>query len=630
MADQAKRVQKMRTVMIWANVLIGIFAIALLVSAGAAVSYGKLYEGKIFPGVSMLGVRLDGLSKDEARKQVQTAVDTGLAKGFLFEYKGKTVTIDATLAAIEQDASRDLLDFDLDTALGQAYSYGHDGSWQRKFLSQMRLRVYPAVVEVPVTVDRAGLADSLNGMFKAELITPKDAQFVMTAGTKEAPRPQVQSEQSGTVLEIDAAVAQLQVEAAKLAFAPIALKSHEVKPKVLATDLQPLVAQAEKILAQPMLTFTYEQRKLVIPTSTLAQWITATGTGSAVTVKLDAEAFEASIRGMAPDLEKEAKTGSLEVKDGKVVSFVGGTEGVHVDGAATLAAVESGWPASSTFPLVTKKVAAALIGEDPERIGIKELIGVGRSNFSGSPTNRRRNIAHGAELVNGTVIQPGEEFSMIKTLGPIDGEHKWLTELVIKGNETKPEYGGGLCQVGTTAFRAALNSGLPIVERRNHSYRVRYYEPAGTDATIYDPKPDFRFLNDTQHPILIHTEVKGDEAVFEFWGTKDGRKVEQSVSRVFNIVAPPAKKLVESLSLAPGKTKCTETAHAGADAEFDYAVTYASGEVKKETFHSHYRPWQAVCLVGVEKLTDPNAKPPVVGSPDAAPPVETPVPTPKP
>jgi vancomycin resistance protein YoaR len=105
-------------------------------------------------------------------------------------------------------------------------------------------------------------------------------------------------------------------------------------------------------------------------------------------------------------------------------------------------------------------------------------------------------------------------------LGEIDGAHGWYQELVIKGNETVPEYGGGLCQVGSTSFRMALASGLEIVERRNHSYRVRYYEPAGTDATIYSPAPDFRFKNNTNHHILITSEIQGDMLAFYAWGTQ--------------------------------------------------------------------------------------------------------------
>ena len=187
---------------------------------------------------------------------------------------------------------------------------------------------------------------------------------------------------------------------------------------------------------------------------------------------------------------------------------------------------------------------------------------------------------------------------------------------MIKGNKTEPEFGGGLCQVGTTAFRAALDSGLKVTERRNHSYRVRYYEPAGTDATIYEPSPDFRFVNDTGHYVLINAYIQGDDMIFEYWGTSDGRKTlfkgQTEVSRVadlkpkvYNIVSPPAMKLVETLDLPPGKKKCTEVAHNGADADFTYQVTYADGTTSENVFTSHYRPWQAVCLIGVEQLSTP-------------------------
>ena len=168
-----------------------------------------------------------------------------------------------------------------------------------------------------------------------------------------------------------------------------------------------------------------------------------------------------------------------------------------------------------------------------------------------------------------------------------------------------PEFGGGLCQVGTTMFRAVIACGLPVTMRRNHSYRVVYYEPAGTDATIYDPWPDFRFINDLPTYILIQAKISGDTLSFEFWGTKDGRLVETTKSTIYNIVKPEPTKVIETLDLKPGEKKCTEHAHNGADAYFDYKVTYADDTVKEKRFSSHYVPWQEVCLLGVEKLSAP-------------------------
>jgi vancomycin resistance protein YoaR len=134
---------------------------------------------------------------------------------------------------------------------------------------------------------------------------------------------------------------------------------------------------------------------------------------------------------------------------------------------------------------------------------------------------------------------------------------------------------------------------------------VAYYEPAGTDATIYDPKPDLRFLNDTGHYILFTTEMTGDDLYFRFYGTKDGRTVVQTTPRVFNFVSPGPAKLIETTDLAPGVKRCTEKAHTGADTEFTRVVTYANGEKKTDVFKSHYKPWQEVCLIGVATPSAP-------------------------
>ncbi|MBI4122647.1 MAG: VanW family protein [Parcubacteria group bacterium] len=241
-------------------------------------------------------------------------------------------------------------------------------------------------------------------------------------------------------------------------------------------------------------------------------------------------------------------------------------------------------------------------------LGIREILGVGTSNFAGSPPNRRHNIRVGAEAVNGTLIPPGEEFSLLATLGTIDGSTGYLPELVIKGNKTTPEYGGGLCQIGTTTFRGTLAAGLPVTARRNHSYTVAYYFDEhglpGTDATIYNPAPDYRFKNDTENHVLIVTRIEGNELFFEYWGTKDGRTVAQSDTRVWDRVSPPPTKYIETLDLPVGTRKCTESPHAGIKAAFDYAITYADGAKNETTFFSQYRPWQEVCLVGVEALSE--------------------------
>lgn len=160
---------------------------------------------------------------------------------------------------------------------------------------------------------------------------------------------------------------------------------------------------------------------------------------------------------------------------------------------------------------------------DKDKLGLKELIGEGKSNFAGSPKNRIYNIRRALQQFSGVIIKPGEEFSFVKYLGEVDGTTGYLPELVIRNNKTEPEFGGGICQVSSTVFRAAIYSGLKITERRNHSYAVQYYKPYGMDATIYIPRPDFKFLNNTPGAIFMQPEISGTDLTFRFFGTRDGR-----------------------------------------------------------------------------------------------------------
>ncbi len=178
-----------------------------------------------------------------------------------------------------------------------------------------------------------------------------------------------------------------------------------------------------------------------------------------------------------------------------------------------------------TLELSYKKIPAKVTDKNTKELGITTLIGQGVSDFTGSTKSRIHNITTASERFNGLVIAPNEEFSFTSVLGPVDGEHGYKEELVIKDNETKPEFGGGICQVSTTAFRGAVFTGLKITQRHNHSYPVHYYLPTGFDATVYVPSPDLRFINNTPNYILINIKIDGHKLIFNYYGTDDGRKV---------------------------------------------------------------------------------------------------------
>lgn len=596
-----------RPVIIWSGVIIGLLGGLSLAAYGSQAAYARLYDNRIFPGVKVLNVRLYGLTKSEAREVLQKSVDDNLSKGLRFVFRGQEAQLETTLLAKGSDAARDLISYDIEDGLRRAYAVGRGGFWLGDFSAQVAARVAPINLSAKMFVDEAAVDEALQAAFKAQINPPQDAKFVVTFASDGEPFIHIENESSGTVLKTAEAIQELRRQALRLDFRPIAVAEELSAPAITRNDLEPLTADLMEVLKRPALILTYDGQKYTAGPKVFSDWLAVKSDHGQWHLEIDAESFAQDLRQLAPEIEQATKNGSLVIKDGKIESFEAGTQGVAFDIEKMMAALRSDWPEKSTFPIETKITSGSLLGEDPERLGLKEIIGVGRSNFSGSPVNRRKNIRKGAQILTGALIPPGQEFSLIGALGEIDGENGWFPELVIKGNETVPEFGGGLCQIGTTVFRAALNTGLKITERRNHSYRVRYYEPAGTDATIYDPSPDLRFVNDTSAHILINAYIQGDSVVFEFWGTSDGRKVDPYKPAIYNITEPPPMKLVETLDLEPGKKTCTESAHAGADAHFTYHVTYADGTTYEEVFRSHYRPWQAVCLVGVEELSVPTS-----------------------
>jgi vancomycin resistance protein YoaR len=243
--------------------------------------------------------------------------------------------------------------------------------------------------------------------------------------------------------------------------------------------------------------------------------------------KLDTEMVKKSILKLAKKVNKDPVDSRLKVEDGKVSLFALSEKGLKLDEAKSLDLITRSLEdkdAQTKLDLPYEESDPTIAVNSIENMGIDTLIGEGRSNFRGSPRNRIFNINVATDRFNGILIKPGEEFSFVTILGEVDGEHGYLPELVIKHDKTEPEFGGGICQVSTTAFRAAIYSGLEITARRNHAYPVGYYNPQGMDSTVYIPKPDLRFKNNTPGYILIQTKIVGTELTFQFYGTSDGRK----------------------------------------------------------------------------------------------------------
>lgn len=246
------------------------------------------------------------------------------------------------------------------------------------------------------------------------------------------------------------------------------------------------------------------------------------------------------------------------------------------------------------LPIIETNPEIVVKDTDLQNLGIREVVSTGESDYSRSPANRRYNIALGLKKFNGHLVKKEEEFSFNKTLGPVNATSGFLEELTIMGEKTLPAYGGGLCQVSTTAYRGAWKAGLPITSRRNHSYAVSYYAPAGTDATIFPPWTDMKFANDTDGAILIQTHHEGNNAYFIYYGTLPKEHDVELVGPFnWDYKNPPPDKTEYTIDIPPGETRIVSRAVTGVKSMWYRLITDDDGEVIQEPFLSEYeaRPY---------------------------------------
>lgn len=237
--------------------------------------------------------------------------------------------------------------------------------------------------------------------------------------------------------------------------------------------------------------------------------------------------------------------------------------------------------------------------------GIKEMIGRGYSQFHGSLPGRIHNVALAASRLNGILIKPGETFSFNDAVGDISAATGYQSAYIIKEGKTVMGDGGGVCQVSTTFFRAALAAGLPILSRTAHDYRVHYYEEGGfkpgIDATVFGPSVDLVVKNDTPSYILIQTKMDAPNSnlTFELYGTSDGRIAQIFNQRLWDEIPPPPDLYQDDPTLTKGEIKQVDFSAWGAKASFQYKVTRKNEVLEDTTFTSNFKPWQAIYLRGV-------------------------------
>lgn len=585
----------------------------------SALKIEEYYQDKFFPGVYIGQIKAGGKTQKEVYQLLEQFKEKLSAKGLTYIYPSaksdelstisqddKIVNIMPQIYAItDPDLSYEIITVNLDYTLRQAFALGRHKNlknilnvWRERYdLWQNTKTVF-----LDYEINQEELLNILKDNFKKLEIPPQDAQFLVDQKTNINIKP----EKFGFAFNYQQSLTDSETKLKELNLEPTAIQSVQSAPQITKADLIKLKPQAESLIAgNEAIKLKNATQQFEIKPIIYKYWLGADKNNQTLTLNFRNEALEKYLEAeIQPQINQAAIEPKFVIGDNKKVSeFTPSQTGLKLNLEASQVKINQEFFKNSTqeINLVIDSLPPQYNIASINDLGISELLGTGLSNFKGSPANRRHNIKVGAASLNGILVPPGEEFSTNKALGFINAQTGYLPELVIKGNKTIPEYGGGLCQIGTTLFRAALSAGMPITERQPHSYRVAYYEPAGTDCTVYGPHPDCRFLNDTKNYILIQTKIKGDDLFFEFWGTADGRQITQTETIISNIINPLPTKYIETEDLAPGQSKCIESAHKGADVKFNYSIKYADGQVKEQEFKSRYKPWQAVCLVGKKK-----------------------------
>jgi len=593
-----------------AKITIIAFLILFLVAIFFTVNYldWEKYQNKIYPGVSLGGINLSDYSLNTAKNLVQSKVQNLKNNGLVFRHENKQIILPISIASFDADLSYSLFNFNVNASVKKAFGDPQQRNFKQFLLAKFRLK---PMVKLPIvySLDETHLISLLRTDFPELNIAPQNAYFSVNL-IKNNYKLKENQEKPGLTINYQDVFKQLNYNLAYLNNKPINLTTKSSYPNISQNDLSPLIPSVEKIIQQGDLTIFSNNPSTATSTQywkigpqQIVSWISINKNSAGKTdISLDINKISSYLKNhIAPQVNQSPVAPRFEIVHNKVVSWQKGRDGIELNLTKTAKQINQNFLAGTG----SSKLIMDLVPENfnnQGKLDIKQDLGKGESSFAYSPPNRIHNIETGLKDLQGILIKPGEEFSLNQALGKINKDTGYLPELVIKNNETIPEYGGGLCQIATTIFRTALASGLPITMRQNHSYQVSYYKPAGTDATIYNPLPDLRFINNTGHYILIQGKIDGNNLSFDFWGTSDGRIATTSTPTVYNLVPPPPTKLISTTSLKPGEKKCTESSHKGADAFFDYTVSYPAGTTTtpeyKKRFYSHYEPWQAVCLIG--------------------------------
>lgn len=536
------------------------------------------YQSRIYPNTSIAQVELGNLTKPEAEVKL---------KNNLSEPKSITLVFveEQNQQQFSIPSEKIRLSLDYEASINQVLA-------NQTLKNFLELKSY----ELVVNYHQDELTKHLDTIL-AQVGTPPVYPSVLLESKKIIFQPG----EVGFETNKDIVIKELQKKFAAGKLDKITIILSPVDPRLTAEQKQIFINKAEKLINKKII-LEFNQQKYELNDTQIIKALSPNG--------IYEDRLQGFIQKITKDLDRDPQNPKFIYKDGRVQEFAPAKSGVKVQTEILLKNItdainnlSSSAETSVNLVIPVSKTEPDFDTSEVNNLGINELIGRGHSNFRGSIPSRIYNIELAASRISGTLVKPGEVFSFNQAVGDISSLTGYKQAYVIKDGQTVLGDGGGVCQVSTTLFRAALDAGLPIVERRAHSYRVGYYEqgyPPGLDATIYAPTTDLKFKNNTPGHILIqaYPDTKNLELVFEIYGTSDGRVAKTSKPIISSSTPPPEDKYIDDPTLPAGEIKQIEYKAWGARVSFDYKVTKNGETIFEKTFYSNYKPWGAVYLRG--------------------------------
>lgn len=574
-----------------------VIAVLLIVLAAATYLYTNGNQGKILPGITIGSVNVAGLTPEQAKAKLQSSLPD-VSSG----------SLDVKAGSVEQKISYAELSrsYNMDAAIDQAMKVGRQGSPLDQLGDQLRTLTGGVTINPSVGYDAQALEQRVNEIVATAQVTPVDATITFQNGDYVV-TPASDGQQVDAADVLRQSIAALNNDAT--ADTSVSVPATVVTAAVTTPEAQTALANVEAVTSTP-LVLTVGASSQTIDPSTLRGWVhldeSAPGQWA---VSIDRGPIDQLVATLKSQVDQPAVEAQFKFDNGQAVAVPGAT-GYVVDAAGSSSAIynalmgrSTGTPAASVTLPVATSVPTFTTEQAQSLVSQVKLLGTWTTHYIPSPMNNGgQNIRRPAELINGTVVQPGAVFSFVGVAGPITEANGYGSGAAIIHGKTKGEgvLGGGLCSASTTMFNAALRAGFELGARRNHAYYITRY-PVGLDATIWisgNYTQDMSFTNDSQYPIVIRGINKKRSVTFQIWGVPDGRTVSLSDPTVTN--KQPASEYYEFTdTLPPRVTQTVEYKADGFNSVVVRTVHDANGAVlHQDTITSSYRKVDGVILVG--------------------------------